>query len=96
MSEGPRCYACGAPISTVDSIQWAIRVDFRDANDNLCKYDFVVSDDSYMAIGYLNGMYHRGFFARTEPDGSYMHVIPISRVVSIIVTPVEESPHGKS
>lgn len=89
MIEEPRCYACGAPISTNDSKQWAISVSFRDANDNLCKYDFTVADDSHMAFGYLNGMYHRGFFARTEPDGSYMHVIPISRVLQVIVIPID-------
>jgi len=93
MIEEPRCYACGAPISTEDSTLWAIRVTFRDANDNLCNYDFTVADDSHMAISYLNGMYHRGFFARTEPDLSYMHVIPASRVASILVTPAEK-PHA--
>ena len=92
ISEDPRCYACGGPISTSDTRQWIIGVSFRDANDNLCRYDFTVADDSHMAIGYLNGMYHRGFFARTEPDGSYMHVIPVSRVISILVTSVPEPP----
>lgn len=87
-TEEPRCYACGAPVSTSDSTQWAISVSFRDGNDNLCRYDFVITDDSHMAIGYLNGMYHRGYFARTDLEHGYMHVIPVSRVVHILVTPV--------
>jgi hypothetical protein len=92
-SEEPRCYACGGPISTSDSALWDIQVIFRNAAESLCSYTFVVADDCHMAIGYLNGMYHRGFFARTEPDGSHMQVIPVSRVVEIIVTPAG-GPHA--
>ncbi len=85
-SQDPRCYACGAAISTVDTTQWIIALSFRDVSDNLVRYDFTVADDSHMAIGYLNGMYHRGFFAREDAEHGYMHVIPISRVVHVLVT----------
>lgn len=87
--EEPRCYACGGPISTNDTTQWLISLSFRDGHDNLCQYDFKVADDSYMAIGYLNGMYHRGFFAREDPEHGYLHIIPVSRVLHILVTPKE-------
>lgn len=90
MIEDPRCFACGAPVSTSDSALWNIQVTFRDTFENLCTYPFTIADDSHMAISFLNGMYHRGFFARTEPDGSHMQVIPVSRVIAIIVTPAEK------
>jgi len=87
MLEEPRCYTCGAPISTSDSTPWNIKVVFRDALNNVFHYSFTVLDDSHMALDFLNGMYRRGFFAREEPDRSLLHVIPISRVVEVIVTP---------
>ena len=59
--EEPRCYACGAPISTNDSSLWDIRVVFRNAIDNLDNYTLTIADDSHMAIVFLIGMYHRGF-----------------------------------
>lgn len=87
MTEDPRCYACGAPVSTNDTTQWYIRVVYRNEVDSLDNYAFTVADDSPMAIGYLNGMYHRGFFAMTEADGQHMLVIPVSRVVAVRVSP---------
>lgn len=89
--EEPRCYVCGGPISTEDTTPWDIRIAFRDLMGNLGEYTFTVTDDSYMAFGYLNGMYRRGFFARIESDGSHMHAIPTSQVIQVIVTPHQET-----
>lgn len=92
--EDPRCYACGAPISTNDTTLWNISLMYRDACENLQNIRFTIADDSHMAIVYLNGMYHRGFFAHTDPHVPHMVIIPTSRVVEVSVSVHDENTYA--